>query len=73
MKPRVQYNCRLRNHNLSAHRLGAQDNYELISNQYAFLVTCHDCGFKWKEIWTRSTWFLGNSSMITQDPILISP
>ncbi|MDQ3840434.1 MAG: hypothetical protein M3297_14335, partial [Thermoproteota archaeon] len=60
MKPQVRYSCRLKNHDLSARRIEIKDKFKLISNQITFLVTCYDCGFKWKEVWTRSSWFIRN-------------
>lgn len=64
MRPKIPHGCRLENHNLSAQRIEAEDNDKTISNQCAFLVTCHDCNCEWKETWTRSAWFLRDSFMI---------
>lgn len=53
--------CRIRNHTLSAQMFEKEiDDDNQTSDRHVFLVKCHDCGHKWKEIWTRSRWFMKN-------------
>jgi len=59
-------NCRLNNHHLSAERIDMKDgssHYDKIgiSDQYIFMIRCHDCNLKWKELWRTSRWFILNS------------
>jgi hypothetical protein len=64
-------NCRINNHNISSQTLEKEfDENTQKSDRCIFLVTCHDCGFQRREIWTRSSWFLRNANKAINEPIM---
>jgi hypothetical protein len=64
-------NCRINNHNISAQTLEKEiDENTQTSYRCIFLVTCHDCGLKKTEVWTRSNWFLRNACEAINEPIV---
>jgi hypothetical protein len=64
-------NCRIRNHTLSAQIFDREtDDDTQISDRCVFIVRCHDCGNKWKEIWTRSRWFIKKGHNTMNKPLM---